>query len=155
MTADPTAATLDVDLERLYREEIRTLAAGIRVDRRLQSPDFTATRRGRFCGSEVSIDGKLSLARCLTQVGFRTRACSLGLAATAIVVRNAPGCALADIEALRALLRDRLAGADRPPPQAWRQLRLFDAARPVVGLHAAILLPFDALVEGFGSIADR
>ena len=155
MIADPTVGTGDVDLERLYRDEIRKLAASIRVDRRLKTPDFTATKRGRFCGSEVSIDGKLSPARCLTQLGFRTRACSLGMAATAIVAQNAPGCALADIEALRDLVQDRLAGKDRPPPDAWRQLRLFDAARPVVRLHASILLPFDALIDGFKSVADR
>jgi len=80
----------DAELAALYQKRIRDLASRIRVDRRLPDPQVTVTRRSRVCGSMVTLDVDFDDGR-IKRIGFRTRACSLGTASTAIVVEVGPG----------------------------------------------------------------
>lgn len=118
----------------------------VRVDRRLAPADHSITRTGRTCGSTVTLDLRCDGGR-IEAMGYRTRACLLGMAATAVVAGNAPGHALADALAAGDLLRRLLQGLEVEFPSRWEELMLFEAARSLHARHDAILLPFDALAE--------
>lgn len=145
MTADP-------DLAALYQRGLRDLAARVRADRRLDPADATVTRTSRTCGSSITLDLRRR-GDVIEALGWRTRSCTLGMAATAIVVRQAPGRTFGDVGEAADLLRRLLKGADVTFPEPWRDLSMFRAARGFPARFEAIMLPFDAL-ESVGAEAD-
>lgn len=134
------------DLDALYQRRLRDMAAKVRNDRRLVSADISVTRTSRTCGSSVTLDvcrdGDL-----IGALGWRVRACTLGMAATAIVVQQAPGQNFDAAAGVAETLRRLLAGEDMVVPDRWRDLAMFVAARGFPSRHGSIMLPFDALAE--------
>src|SRR5699024_8376197 len=80
----------DEEVAALYQRKIRELSARVRADRRIDTPQLSVTRRSKICGSMVTLDFNFDGDR-IERVGFRARACSLGMAATAILVDAGPG----------------------------------------------------------------
>ena len=148
----PLTRTPSSSLEQFYRRDIKSLSAIVRVDRRLSCPIFSATRSSKVCGSQVTIDARLDTDDAITEVGYRTRACSLGMAATAILAAQAIGTNGDQLRSVRDLLAARLAGCDLSLPARWRQLVVFDAARDLTARHNSILLPFEAAIAGFDEV---
>ena len=151
--ADPSPAQrAEYDLERLYRsEQLRGLIKRVRKNRRLSRPDFSVTRRSPVCGSEVTIEGTVDSRGVIDRIGYRTRACSLAMASTGVLVQRAPGVAPEEILRARHALRRILSGQDASATAfpVWPELQCFSAAEQLPARHASILLSFDALVEGF------
>ena len=140
----------DDQIAALYQKEIRDLAASVRNDRRLSSPDATVTKRSRICGSSVTLDVSFCEGR-IKAVGYRARACSLGMAATAVVVRVSPGQNAAGITEAKETLAALLAGDDVTFPPGWGQLKLFTAAIPFRTRHESILLALQAAEAAFSA----
>lgn len=136
----------DAEFAALYRRDLRDLAAQVRNDRRLVPADFSITRNSRTCGSSVTLDIRCDLDRIL-ELGWRTRACTLGMASTAVVVRNAPGQDFAEVEKAAYTLRCFLKGGDVSFPRQWEDLAKFKVARSFTARHNSIMLPFEALAE--------
>lgn len=130
----------------LYRRELRELASKVRADKRLQSAELTVARTSRTCGSTVTLD-IAQLNGVISDLGWRTRACTLGMAATAAVISHAPGKSFAECSRIGEDLRRLLAGEEVTFPAEWRDLSMFKAARALPERHGSILLPFDALEE--------
>lgn len=139
-------------LASLYQSEIRSLAASVRNDRCLEAPTVTATKRSTVCGSFVTID-LLMVGPRIEAIGYQARACTLGMAATAILAKNAPGCTIDDISKIAEELRAILAGEkaaykqSRTTRSGWASLEYFISARPYPSRHSSILLPFEAIAE--------
>lgn len=138
--------TGDAELAALYQRELRDWAAQVRNDKRLASPKASVTRNSRTCGSSVTLDIQHDGDRIL-ELGWRTRACTLGMASTAIVVRNALGLSFPDVAEAGGMLRRVLAGEDVSFPKRWENLASFTAARNFPSRHTSIMLPFEALAE--------
>lgn len=136
----------DADLAALYQRDLRDWAAQVRADRRLVPADASITRTSRTCGSSVTLDIRRDGGRIL-ELGWRTRACTLGMASTAVVMRNAPGQSLAEVAQVAEALRRLLAGEDVSFPRPWQDLARFTAARSFPARHNSIMLPFEALIE--------
>lgn len=137
----------DAELAALYRHDLRDWAAQVRNDRRLVPADASITRTSRTCGSSVTLDIRRHEDRIL-ELGWRVRACTLGMAATAVVVRHAPGRRFDDVAGVAAMVGDLLNGEDVVFPDGWRDLAAFQAARNFPARHNSIMLAFAALSAG-------
>ncbi len=138
--------TTNPDLAALYQRGLRDLAAKVRSDKRLVPADISVTRTSRTCGSIVTLDIRREADK-ITALGWRTRACTLGMAATAIVVQQATGREFSGIVEIGHLLRRLLSGEDIIFPEPWRELEMFAAARGFPTRHSSILLPFEIISE--------
>ena len=142
------------ELERLYRDDVlRELIKGVRKDWRLSAPDFCVTKCSRVCGSEITIEGTVTEEGVVDRIGYRTRACSLGMASTGLLARRAPGATLEEIQEAGEVLRRVLSGQDGSAiATLWPELQCFSAAKHLTVRHSSIMLGFDALIEGLRTV---
>lgn len=140
--------------EALYTRDILRLAVSIPHEQRLDRPDGSAEVRSRTCGSVVTADVIVADNGCLTDLGLNISACALGQASAAILASEAVGRAVSDIAATRAALKSFLDGSAESPGE-WANMEKLRAAKDHQGRHAAILLPYDALIAAFADAARR
>ena len=138
----------------LYTREILRLAVSIPHQQRLANPDGSAELRSRTCGSKVAADVVLADNGALKNLGLAISACALGQASAAILGGQAIGKSVAEIEAARATLTAFLDGTAESPG-IWPHIDELAKARDHKGRHAAILLPYDALIAAFAAAADK
>ena len=138
----------------LYTREILRLAVSIPHQRRLDQPDGTAELRSRTCGSKVAADVALADGGTLQDLGLEISACALGQASAAILGEQAIGKSVAEIESTRSTLAAFLEGSGESPG-AWPDMDKLAAAKDHSGRHAAILLPYDAVIAAFADAAAK
>jgi NifU-like protein involved in Fe-S cluster formation len=129
----------------LYNRDILRLATALVANHRLDDPQGTAEVRSPLCGSRIQADVTTDAAGCISQLALRANACALGQASAAILQDNAIGLDIAEI----ADLRDGIASALKrvgEMPTRWPDLALLAAACDYPSRHAAILLPYDAIL---------
>lgn len=129
----------------LYNRDILRLASSLVAGDRLENPDGSAESRSPICGSRIQVDVALAPDGTIAALALRANACALGQASAAILRANAIGTDLINIVELRSSVADGLSGkADMPT--VWPELALLAPARDYPSRHAAILLPYDALL---------
>ncbi|MEQ1930585.1 MAG: iron-sulfur cluster assembly scaffold protein [Parvularculaceae bacterium] len=134
-------------LSELYSDAILKAAAAIPPVRRLPSPDASAKKVSRVCGSEVEVDLKLDGDR-VADFGMEARACALGQASASILARNIVGASAAELlgvaREMRAMLKG---GGPAPTGERWRDLGALAPIRDYPPRHASTLLVFEAVAE--------
>ncbi|MDO5505202.1 MAG: iron-sulfur cluster assembly scaffold protein [Pseudoxanthomonas suwonensis] len=140
------SGTPQADATTLY-QALKERVGRVRGDRRLAVPPaFTATAHSPTCGSTVTLDAEIEDGR-IRELGHRVRACSLGQAATAMLLDRAAGLtgerAATIREQLAALLRSGEGRCD------WPEFEVFAHAQHMPARHGSALLPFDALEQLF------
>ncbi|GAA0474551.1 iron-sulfur cluster assembly scaffold protein [Parasphingorhabdus litoris] len=140
--------------EALYTRDILRLAVSIPHQSRLDKADGTAEARSRTCGSRVTADIKLSDDRSISELGIEVNACALGQASAAIMATEAIGKSEEEIAKTRQQLADFLRGVEHSPGE-WMNMNHLVAAKEHVGRHAAILLPYDAILAAFEAAAKK
>tara|TARA_R110000772_G_scaffold44732_16_gene102863 strand:- start:704 stop:1144 length:441 start_codon:yes stop_codon:yes gene_type:complete len=136
----------------LYTRDILRLAVSIPHQSRLDKPDGTAEVRSRTCGSRVTADIILSADRVIAQLGIEVSACALGQASAAILATEAIDKSADEIAEAKDHLAGFLTGA-RETPGPWDKMDHLSAAKDHPGRHAAILLPYDAILAAFEAAA--
>lgn len=139
---------MDHDLVQLYSDRLLALAADVPLTGRLPAPDGTAMARSPLCGSQITVDLRLSDGR-ITDFRQDVRACALGQAAAAVVGGAILGRNRAEVtrarDELSAMLR-----SDGPAPSApFDGLEALVPARAFPNRHASILLALEATVKAF------
>lgn len=129
----------------LYNRDILRLASSLIAGDRLENPDGTAEVRSPICGSRIQADVQFSADGTISAIALRANACALGQASAAIVRTNAVGTDVAQLAAIRIGIADALNGNAHMPAD-WQQLALLAPAQNYPSRHAAILLPYDALL---------
>jgi NifU-like protein involved in Fe-S cluster formation len=81
----------------------------------------------------------------ITEIALRANACALGQASAAILRSNAVGVDMAAIANIRDVIEMALKNQGEMP-QTWHDLAILTPAREYPSRHAAILLPYDALL---------
>lgn len=138
-TATHEAATLYQTLKQFGPE--------VRNDRRLAVPSaYSATLYDAVCASRITLDGRFEGER-LAELGYRVRACSLGQATTAILVRRAAGLDAHTLTHVHTQLRAILAGDATHCD--WPELEVFSLTRAIPGRRGSAELPFKVLAELF------
>ena len=129
----------------LYNRDILRLATSLVAGDRLANPDGSAEVRSPLCGSRIQADIVIDADGKLRDLALRANACALGQASAAILAQNGVGTAMTEV----AKLRDDVAQALQRTgnmPSCWPELALLAAACDYPSRHAAILLPYDAIL---------
>ncbi len=134
--------------ETLYSRDILRFAAMLVAGERLESPDATAEKRSPTCGSRIEADICCDEGGAISAIAFRANACALGQASAAILRANAVAHDCQSLEQVRAGLADSLKG-EADAPAIWPDLATLEVARDYPARHAAILLPYDAVLAAF------
>ncbi len=129
----------------LYNRDILRLAASLVADDRLEMAQGTAEAHSRTCGSRISADVNLDNAGRVSAVALRTHACAIGQASAAILRREAIGKTPGTVAKIRDGIAAYLNGKSEMPND-WPELPLLCVAREYPARHAAILMPYDALL---------
>ena len=98
--------------------------------------------RSRSCGSVIDLS---SSGGSLEDLGLRVSACAVGQASAAIFARESSGMDAAAIAAMVENLGEWLQG--QAPSSILPRLELLEPARPHLGRHEAILLPWRAALD--------
>lgn len=129
----------------LYNRDILRLATSLVAGDRLADPDGSAEVRSPLCGSHIQADIVIDADGKLRDLALPANACALGQASAAILAQNGVGTAMTEV----AKLRDGVAQALQRTgnmPSCWPELALLAAACDYPSRHAAILLPYDAIL---------
>ena len=129
----------------LYNRDILRLATSLVAGDHLADPDGSAEVRSPLCGSRIQADVVMDAEGKLRDLALRANACALGQASTAILAQNAVGTALTEVAKLRDGVAQALQRAG-DMPSCWPELALLAAACDYPSRHAAILLPYDAIL---------
>lgn len=129
----------------LYNRDILRLATTLIVNDRLAVADGTAEVRSPICGSRIQADVTIDADQRITSLALRANACALGQASAAILKKHATGQSIATLPDLRDGIAKALTSQD-DMPSLWPELELLSGARDYPARHAAILLPYDAVI---------
>jgi NifU-like protein involved in Fe-S cluster formation len=129
----------------LYTTEILRLAASLPEPATLDRVDGVAEQRSPTCGSTVRIELQLDEQGRVAALSQQVSACAFGQASAALLASGAPGRGPDELAEAIEQLSAWLAG-EREDPGSWPGLSALAPARTRRSRHAAILLPFNALL---------
>ena len=133
----------------LYTTEILRLAASLNGPAALDREHGRAEVRSPTCGSTVVTTVQLNSEGRVEAVSQHVHACAFGQASAALLERGAADRDHEEVAAALAGLDAWLGGADAMP--AWPGIDALAPARSRKSRHAAILLPFRALLAAIES----
>jgi NifU-like protein involved in Fe-S cluster formation len=129
----------------LYSRDILRLATTLIANEKLAVAHSTAEVRSPICGSRIQADVATAADMRITGLALRANACALGQASAAILRKNAVGEPVDVIAEVRDGIAKALNSQDEMP-SFWPELELLSGARDYPARHAAILLPYDAVI---------
>lgn len=133
-------------IDDLYSARILRLAAEMPRAGRLATPDASAERTAKLCGSRIVVDVTLAGDR-VADFAQDVRACALGQAAAAILGAHVEGASLAEVETARDGLRAMLKSGGPAPEGRFGDLAVLAPVKDFPARHASTLLAFEATVE--------
>ncbi|HVY52176.1 MAG TPA: iron-sulfur cluster assembly scaffold protein [Devosia sp.] len=140
-----------MELSDLYSQKILEIAANQPVPGRLASPDATARRVSRVCGSSIEVDICVSGGR-ISAYGHKISACALGQTSAAVVATNIVDTPVGEFRELCDQMTRMLKEGGRPPTGRWADLAYLEPVRDYPPRHASTLLVFDAVVDALDKI---
>ena len=138
----------------LYNRDILRLATSLVAGDHIADPDGSAEVRSPLCGSRIQADVVMDAEGKLRDLALRANACALGQASTAILAQNAVGTALTEVATLRDGVAQALQRAG-DMPSCWPELALLASACDYPSRHAAILLPYDAILAAAAQAKEK
>ncbi len=130
----------------LYNRDILRLASNLAANDRLEAPHGSAEVNSKTCGSRIIADVNLDKTGRVIAAAFRTHACAVGQASAAILHAKAVGETADTIAQTRTEIAAFLIG-NADMPSRWPDLATLNVAREYPARHAAVLLPYDALLS--------
>ncbi|WP_116655095.1 iron-sulfur cluster assembly scaffold protein [Pelagibacterium sediminicola] len=129
----------------LYSQKILEIAGAARQMPRLESPDGTARKVSRICGSAIEVDLVLDDGK-VTAYGADVSACALGQTSAAIVASHIIGATPEELRTLRETMTAMLKADGPPPTGRWDDLKYLEPVRGYPARQASTLLVFEAVV---------
>jgi NifU-like protein involved in Fe-S cluster formation len=139
------------ELDRLYSEKIIEIAANPPNAPRLATPQASARKVSRICGSAIEVDIVIEDG-VFVGYGHAVSACALGQTSAAIVAARIVGTAVPDFLALRAAMHAMLKEEGAAPAGHWAELGYLEPVRDYPNRHASTLLVFDAVAAALEKI---
>ena len=133
-------------IDDLYSAKILTLAANMPRAGRLASPDGSAEKVAKLCGSRIVVDVVLNEG-VVSDFAQDVKACALGQAAAAVLGANVVGASPAEIEMARDQFRAMLKAGGPSPTGRFAGLSMLEPVKDYPPRHASSLLAFEAAVE--------
>lgn len=136
-------------LSELYSDRILELAGNAPQPGRLATPDASARKVSRVCGSVIEVD-VIVTDGIISAYGHDISACALGQTSAAIVAEQIVGTPANEFRALRDAMHAMLKSGGPAPEGKWSDLRYLEPVREFPARHKSTLLVFDAVVEALG-----
>ena len=133
-------------IDELYSARILKAAANMPRAGRLASPDASAEKVSKLCGSRVLVDVRLKDGR-IADYAQEVKACALGQAAAAILGEHALGASVEEIESALGALRAMLKTGGLPPEGRFAELAMLAPVKDYPPRHASTMLAFEATAE--------
>lgn len=133
-------------IDDLYSARILTLAANLPRAGRLASPDASAEKVSKLCGSRVVVDVVMDGSR-VAEFAQDVKACALGQAAAAVLGEHVIGAEVSEIEMARDAFRAMLKQGARAPEGRFSDLQMLEPVRDYPARHASAMLAFEAAAE--------
>jgi NifU-like protein involved in Fe-S cluster formation len=143
-----------MDLIDLYSEKILEIAANPPDRPRLASPDASARKVSRLCGSVIDVDVEVRDG-VIAAYGHHVAACALGQTSAAIVAREIIGTPTSEFRNLRTTMAAMLKASGEVPSGRWSDLAYLEPVRDYPARHASTLLVFDAVIAALDEIEGR
>ena len=132
-------------IDDLYSAKILKLAANMPRSGRLPTPDASAEKVAKLCGSKIAVDVVMKDGR-VADFAQDVRACALGQAAAAVLGAHVVGADLAEIEVARDALSAMLKADGPAPTGRFSELAVLQVVKDYPARHASTLLAFEAAV---------
>ncbi len=136
----------------LYNADILGLSATLE-NASLASPDGTARKVSKLCGSWLEIDLNVE-AGVVTACALRVQACALGQASAAVLKAAIIGARLPELTAARDGLHAMLKAGGDPPSGRFAQLSILSGVAGYPARHTSTMLAFEAAVAAFEQALD-
>lgn len=141
-------------LDDVYNAHILDLAGNIGRIGRLATPDASATRHAKLCGSRITVDLRME-GDVVADYAHEVKACALGQAAAAVMAKNIIGASSAELRQARDEMLAMLKEGAAPPEGRFAELRYLEPVRDFKARHASTMLVFEAVVACLDDIAAR
>lgn len=141
-------------LDDIYNARILALAADIPRLGRLPSPQASAAKHSKLCGSTVTVD-LVTEGGTVTDFAHDVKACALGQAASSLMARHVVGTSAEELRSLRDTVRRMLKEGGPVPEGKFADFAVLEPVRDFKARHASTLLTFDAVVDALDQIAAR
>lgn len=135
--------------ETLYSRDILRLATRLKIDEPIALPDASAELRSSVCGSAIKLAVQMNDEAAVEAVSMGVNACAVGQASAAILQIHARGLNIDIAREIRDAIAAYLAGNGKMP-STWGELSALAPVREFPARHAALLLPYDALLAAMG-----
>lgn len=133
-------------IDELYSTNILRLAANMPWAGRLATPDGSAEKVAKLCGSRITVDVVLKDGK-VADFAQEVKACALGQAAAAVLGAHVVGATPGEIEMARDSFRAMLKQGGMPPTGRFSDLSMLEPVKDYPPRHASTLLAFEATVE--------
>ncbi len=147
LSTSASASYIHIMFTDLYNTDILTLSAALE-NASLSSPDGTARKVSKLCGSWLEIDIKIDSDK-VTDCALRVQACALGQASAAILKEAIIGASFAELSDARDGLRAMLKAGAEAPTGKFGKLALLAGVAKYPARHTSTLLAFEAALAAF------
>ena len=137
----------------LYNTDILALSSTLE-NASLPSPDGTARKVSKLCGSWLEIDLTVE-GGIVSDCALRVQACALGQASAAILKEAIIGASLKELTAARDSLRAMLKADGALPAGRFAKLAILQGVAKYPARHTSTLLAFEAAVAAFEDAVER
>lgn len=141
-------------IDDLYSADVLALAANMPHAGRLASPDGSAERVARLCGSRAVVDVRLD-GDVIIDFAQDVRACALGQAAAALLGENLIGARVREVAAARDVFARMLRAGGPAPEGRFARLALLAPVRAYPQRHASTLVAIEAAAEAAQRALER
>jgi len=134
-------------IDDLYSARILSLAANLPHSGRLATPQGSAERVAKLCGSKAVVDVTLDDDGRIKDFAQRVKACALGQAAAGVVGESILGASATEIlEARDAMLAMLKSGGDGPEGR-FEGLRVLKQVADYPARHASTMVALEAVLD--------
>ena len=135
-----------MSINQVYSDKILELAGNLPVTEPLVSPDATARKTSRVCGSTIDIALMIEGDR-VTDYAHEVNACALGQTSASVVAQNIIGSTFDEIRTARTQMVAMLKADGPPPTGKWSDLQYLQPVKDYKPRHTSTLLVFEAVVD--------
>jgi NifU-like protein involved in Fe-S cluster formation len=134
-------------IDDLYSARILTLAANLPHSGRLATPEGTAERVAKLCGSKAIVDVVLNDAGRVADFAQDVKACALGQAAAGVLGESVLGSTVGELLETREAMLAMLKSGGEGPSGRFEGLRVLKQVADYPARHASTMVAIEATLE--------
>lgn len=135
----------------IYNQKILEYAGNLPDLPRLDTPDASARRHSRVCGSTIEIDLKMADGT-VSAYGHEVATCALGQTSASIVAHNIVGATADELRLVRTQMQSMLKAGGPPPTGRFEDLKYLEPVKDFPQRHASVMLVFEAICDALDQI---